>query len=599
MHDIRPPMRHRYLLHILILWPMLIIFTANSNFAEAQSISAKNKKNLPVVKLSAPEAVQELLATHFKLPDEPLVDETAVSAFLHRARQEISELLATEAYFTPTVTLLDRRSQKQGDIQVKVDPGLRTRVTEVNIVFQGDLASDQPKQRKRMKQLRANWPLKIGQPFRSADWEEAKAALLSDITDRNYAAAYIVKSQAVVDPTNKSAKLTITLDSGPVFYFGKLEITGLERYDPSLISNFTPFRIGEPYRRDLLHAFQLALQNVPHFNSISVSINPDILLHEAIPVQVVITETKSQRIAFGAGFSSNNGARGEINFRNYNFLDRAWNIYSTLRLEQKRQTFLTGIDTLPNKNNFQYSLRGSFQMTDIENLKTRNQKISFTRSYKTRKVQRQLSLDWQREEKQPSGGINQTNQALVLDWQWRYHQVDDPLHIRSGNVTEVRIGGGSQHVSSGQDFIRTYASHQSWWPIGKRDVFFLRGEAGFTLAESRFGIPQEYLFRAGGIHSVRGYNFLSLGIREGNAVVGGRALATGTLEYNRWFTQNWGAALFADIGSAADSWQKFDPSIGYGAGARWRSPAGPLALDLARAHETGAIRLHFSMAVAF
>jgi translocation and assembly module TamA len=43
--------------------------------------------------------------------------------------------------------------------------------------------------------------------------------------------------------------------------------------------------------------------------------------------------------------------------------------------------------------------------------------------------------------------------------------------------------------------------------------------------------------------------------------------------------------------------------LGYGAGVRWRSPAGPLALDLAldlaRAHETGSLRVHFSMAVAF
>ena len=39
--------------------------------------------------------------------------------------------------------------------------------------------------------------------------------------------------------------------------------------------------------------------------------------------------------------------------------------------------------------------------------------------------------------------------------------------------------------------------------------------------------------------------------------------------------------------------------LGYGAGIRWRSPAGPLALDLTRAHETGTLRLHFSMAVAF
>lgn len=75
------------------------------------------------------------------------------------------------------------------------------------------------------------------------------------------------------------------------------------------------------------------------------------------------------------------------------------------------------------------------------------------------------------------------------------------------------------------------------------------------MAGSRFGIPQEYLFRAGGINSVRGYDFLSLGVHEGNAIVGGRTIATGTIEYTHWLIDQWGGAVFTDIGSAADSWK--------------------------------------------
>jgi len=71
------------------------------------------------------------------------------------------------------------------------------------------------------------------------------------------------------------------------------------------------------------------------------------------------------------------------------------------------------------------------------------------------------------------------------------------------------------------------------------------------------------------------------------------------MEYTRWFKPHWGAAFFADIGSAADRWQKLNAFLGYGAGIRWRSPAGPLALDIARADKTGTIRFHFSLAVAF
>ncbi len=556
-------------------------------------------KNSTTVILSAPDTIKEFLAKYFKLPAEPFADSTAEKTFLYHAQKEIRNLLATEGYFSPVITL---SHQTQGEVtkpEIRVDPGVVTRIGEVSIVFRGEIIQADAKYRKRIEQLRAAWPLLAGSPFRSSEWEQAKAALLSDITQEDFAAANIVTSQATIDSDHARADLSIIIDSGPVFYLGAIQITGLERYNQALITNLAPFKTGDAYRRELLHLFQIALQKAPQFNTVSVNISPDTSQHKSIPVQVVLTEAQSQRFAFGGGYSSNNGARGEINYRNHNFLDRAWNLTSMLRLEQKRQTFFAGIDTLPDQNNINYSLITSLQMTDIQNLKTNEQKIGMTRNYQTPEIQMQFGMNWQRENKQPAGAINQINEALTLDWRWRRQIVDDPLNIRRGDVTEIRIGGGSQQLLSTQDFVRTYARHQSWWPVGSQDVIFLRAEIGYTLASSRFGIPQEYLFRAGGIQSIRGYDFKSIGVQEGNAIVGGRTMATGTIEYTRWITHQWGAAAFADIGSAADSWQKMHPFIGYGGGVRWRSPAGPIALDLARAHETGTLRFHFSMAVAF
>ena len=580
-------------------WLTILLLTAIIPGIALAQESFDVTKNSTTVILSAPDTIKEFLAKYFKLPAEPFPDSTAEKTFLYRAQKEIRSLLATEGYFSPVISL---SHQTQGEItkpEIRVDPGVVTRIGEVSIVFRGEIIQEDAKYQKRIEQLRAAWPLQAGSPFRSSEWEQAKATLLSDLTQEDFAAANIVTSQATIDPEHARADLSIIIDSGPVFYLGAIQITGLERYDQTLITNLAPFKIGDAYRRDLLHLFQIALQKAPQFNTISVNISPDTSQHKSIPVQVVLTEAQSQRFAFGGGYSSNNGARGEINYRNHNFLDRAWNLTSMLRLEQKRQTFFAGIDTLPDQNNINYSLITSLQMTDIQNLKTNEQKIGMTRNYQTPEIQMQFGLNWQRENKQPAGAINQINEALTLDWRWRRQIVDDPLNIRRGNVTEIRIGGGSQQLLSTQDFVRTYARHQTWWPVGSQDVIFLRAEIGYTLASSRFGIPQEYLFRAGGIQSVRGYDFKSIGVQEGNAIVGGRTMATGTIEYTHWITHQWGAAAFADIGSAADSWQKMHPFIGYGGGVRWRSPAGPIALDLARAHETGTLRFHFSMAVAF
>lgn len=584
--------------YIQFCFVILLSMTMIPSIAVADE-SDDTAKYSAIVILSAPDDIKEFLIKYFKLPTEPFPDSTAEKTFLYRAQKEIRNLLVTEGYFSPTISL---SHQTQGEItkpEIKVDPGILTRIGSVAIEFHGAITQADTKYQQRMEQIRATWSLQTEAPFRSSDWEQAKATLLSNLVQEEFAAANIVTSQAKIDTDHARADLSLVIDSGPIFYFGEIQITGLERYDPSLVTNLATFKAGDAYRRDLLHLYQIALQKAPQFSTVSVSITPDTTQHRSIPVQVILTEAHSQRFAFGGGYSSNNGARGEINYRNHNFMNRTWNLTSMLRLEQKRQTFFGGIDTLPNQNNINYSLGASLQMTDIENLKTTEEKIGASRNHRTQEIQEQFGLNWQREDKKPAGAIHQINKALALDWRWRRQVVDDPLHIRRGDITDIRIAGGSQQVLSDQDFIHTYARQQSWWPIGSQHVLYVRAEVGYTLAPSRFGIPQEYLFRAGGIRSIRGYDFKSIGVEEGNAIVGGRTMATGTVEYTHWLTHQWGAAAFADIGSAADSWQKMHPFLGYGGGIRWRSPAGPLALDLARAHETGTLRLHFSISAAF
>ncbi|SES68894.1 autotransporter secretion outer membrane protein TamA [Nitrosomonas marina] len=590
-------LRKRLVINLFALCFSMLAVSSNPILAETALIPNITGP-AEFARISAPDDVQKFLKEHIKLPEEPFANNMAQRTFLRRTKHEIIELLSTQGYFSPTVTFDKRISNKVEIPVIVIDPGPMANIRSVEIEFQGSIADDETQQDE-IKKWRKAWPLKVGKPFLSADWEEAKAVLLSQVSYKKFAAARIVKSEAVVDKENAQVALYIVIDSGPVFYFGELEIDGLERYDPEMIENHRPFRTGEPYSKELMHRFQIALQNIPHFGNVSVNIDPDVSKHNASPIYVTVTETKSQRIAVGGGYSSNNGARAEVNYSNHNFLDRAWNFSTLLRLEQKRQTFFSGVNTLPNENNIYYALGATVQRTDIEDLVTVRQRVDAARIYQTYNTQWQYSLNWQREEKRPDGAINQTVEALAFDWRYRYHIVDDPVNIRRGNVSELRIGGGLDSVFSDQDFLRLYGRQQNWWPVGKRDVFYLRGEAGYTLASSRFGIPQEYLFRAGGIQSVRGYDFLSIGVREGNAIVGGRVLATGTAEYTHWFMRNWGAAAFVDAGSAADTIEDMDLFLGYGAGVRWRSPAGPLALDLARGHKTGTFRVHFSMVVNF
>jgi translocation and assembly module TamA len=127
----------------------------------------------------------------------------------------------------------------------------------------------------------------------------------------------------------------------------------------------------------------------------------------------------------------------------------------------------------------------------------------------------------------------------------------------------------------------------------------LIARAEFGMVNGKNGAPEAFLFRAGGDQSVRGYAFQSLGIKEDDAIVGARYLATGSVEVVQWLTQQWGAAAFVDFGNAANRLQDLEPVYGYGLGARWKSPIGPIGADIAYGEDTEKYRLHFNIGVAF
>jgi len=569
-----------------------------------QLVHAEEDDSNSAVNLIAPEEIREVLAKYFVLPDALLQNENERAIFMRRAQSEIPDLLATEGYFSSKVLL--RNVSKDGTLELEVIPGPRTLVTEVNIEFRGDLSQPQMPINERVKQLRAAWSLPPGTPFRAISWDEAKADLLARVARQDYAAARLVESNAQVDPSSNRATLHIVVDSGPRYLFGELRISGLERYEELLVTRYALFRPGQPYQRDLLLSFQTQLQNLPQFSSVIVNLDiahPDSGIDSnqgavTAPVNVQIVEAQSRKLSLGIGYSTNNGVRNEINYQSYNFLNQAWTLSGDLVFEQNRQTASVGLDTPPNPLGYHLTWTASGEKTQIQGLETRRDKFGVTRSRVLFGIETGIGMSWQQEQRLPLGGIRETDQALVFDWHWNRRRVDNPLFPMSGSLTELRLGGASRAMLSDQDFVRSYGRYQLWIPLAERDVVSLRIEGGYTASTSRLGIPQEYLFRVGGTQTVRGFAFQSLGFLEGNAVVGGRAMATSSAEYTHWFS-NWGAALFYDVGDAADTAPELHMSQGYGIGARWRSPVGPLALDFAHGKGQPDTRIHFSIAVAF
>ncbi|MFW5397558.1 MAG: autotransporter secretion outer membrane protein TamA [Candidatus Accumulibacter regalis] len=550
-----------------------------------------------VPQLQAPEDVRQLLTDYLELGD--VADAPAEAAFERRMRREVPALLATEGYFSPQVVV----TGSDDTLLVDVDPGVRSTVGGVRIEIVG--AVDEA----RREALRQGWKLKSGQPFRQADWDDAKQSLLADLLAVDFAGGRLQDSTAEVDPAAHSVDLHVVVAAGPPYSFGELKISGLKRYEPALIERYNrTVEAGKPYREDRLLALQTALQDTPYFGSVTVSLerskdgdSPPVDADGRVsaPVLVHVRERAPYQVSLGAGYSTNTGARVEANYRSSDLFGRAWELHTGVRIEQLRQTAYADVFFPPDDRRRRDGVGMAFQSSDIENLALESFSVGATRVQQRGSVEQRLGLNWQEEKQTPKGSPTTTNQALTAQAGWTWRHARDPLDPSEGIALQFQVGGASKQLLSDQNFLRTYFRYAQGVPLGASDGLLLRAELGATLAPSSNGIPQDFLFRTGGSNSVRGYAYQSLGVQQGEAVVGGRYLMTMSAEYTHWITPSWGAAAFVDAGDAQDSRDAFDLAVGYGLGARWKSPVGPLGLDLAYGQRDGKLRFDFSLAVPF
>lgn len=577
--------------HSFVLRLLLILFA----LLPACGVRAADER----VTLVVSDELRPLLEKHLDFLDrrpEHGLDAGGRVALLRRARKEIGEMLATEGYFSPAI---EGEEGEGGGFRIVVTPGRRTTIASVDLRFAGDLIRNEGERPARLAALKGAWSLPVGQPFRQADWDAAKQRLLDGLSVNEYAAAAIADSHAVIDPETGSASLAVEVDSGPVFRFGPLQVSGLSDYDLSLIERYRPPTPGEPYNQDRLLRFQTALQNTAYFSSVVVDIDRNSATPEAAPVRIHLTEAKPKRLGFGFGMSSNTGYRVETSYRDAHFLNNAHNLVSGIRIEQRRQLGYADVFLPPSLSGYLDSVGVLAEHTNISGLQTQRQSVGVVRTIPRGNIENRFALNYQHEVLTPDGSLKSSRNALTANWSWTRRSVDSILNPRDGHVINVQLGGAAQALLSDRNFGRVYGRYQLFLPAINRDVIILRAEGGVTVASSRDGVPQDFLFRTGGAQTVRGYAYQSLGVTDGSATVGGRYLAVTSAEYVHWYKGDWGVAAFVDAGNANDERKLFKMNLGYGFGPRWKSPAGPIAVDLAYGQADHRVRLQFAVAIAF
>ncbi len=529
------------------------------------------------------------------------------------APADLRQLLATQGHFAPAIDLrLVEHGGGEPTVRIEVEPGPLTHVADWRVALQGPARDDAAAAGQRVA-LQANWPLLEGKVFRQEDWDGAKQEALRTLSRYRYAQARIAHSLADIDPAQHQAHLQLELDSGPAYRFGPLQLEGVERYPPETIERLLRLAgvvPGEDYDEGLLQAAQQRLLDLGDYESVFMRLDTD-AEPEAAPVQVSVREAKQQKLVIGVGASTDNGARLSLEHLHRRVPGLDWRVASRLQLERDTRTLASTLDSPIDAQGWRWNLGGQLQRQQDDAIVTISQQLRAGRAQGGRRLERQLYAQYDRARVHDPALPGQQDAASSLSghYGWIRRDFDDLANPSRGDGLALELGAGLTLSQSPQPYLRSRLRWQSYRPTlessDRPSRWALRLEAGAVLSPDDGAVPATQRFLAGGEGSVRGYALRDIGVKRADGSVDpGRYLGVASLEWQRplWLDgrrSDWETALFIDAGAVADRSQDLSPKVGVGAGVRYRSPVGPLQLDLAYGLERRALRLHMSVGFVF
>jgi translocation and assembly module TamA len=575
------------------------------------------------LEVDAPDELRRLLLEHLDLarfqnaPATEAIDDSELRRLAAAAPAQARALLETEGYFGAIVTI-----ERQDDpaalplLRVKVQPGPQTRVTAAELAVSGALqeaasADPQGSAAQQIAALRRDWPLAPGKVFRQPDWSAAKSGTLTRLRSEGYPTADWARTQARVDAARHEAALQLEAASGPLFRLGALRIEGVERYDEDAVRHLAGFTAGEPYSERALLDFQERLGKSGLFEAATVEIETDPAQAANAPVHVRVREQPLQQATVGVGISANTGPRVTLEHLHRKPFGWRWSAKNKFELGSDLKSWQGELLSHPLEGQYRNLVAGQAErLRSGEELRT-SWSARAGRTQDTPRIERLYFAELVHTRLDTVAGRTSSD-AISGNYHWVFREVDSVLLPTDGWTLATQAGLGQARgrktgtftgpASDRGPFSRLYGRLTAYKPLGASWYAMGRVEAGQVFARDELPIPDTLLFRAGGDDSVRGYGYRTLGPTVDGALTSGRVMLTGSAEIARPVSARlpsvWWAA-FIDAGNAANTWTSLKLARGYGLGVRWRSPVGPLRVDLAYGEELRRARLHVSVGIAF
>lgn len=453
------------------------------------------------------------------------------------------------------------------------------RAVEVNV---SGMAADDPE----FQQLLTENPFREGEVLSHEQYETYKARFLELAVARGYFDGQFTSNVVKVNTDTQNADIALFYDSGQRFDFANVNFTPAAEKDGStspipldedLLQRFVQFQTGQAYSAKEVEQLQHDLQGSGYFKQVLVGGRPD-TQSKTVPVEAQLTMNSNKRYLFGIGYSTDSGVRGKIDF-DWRWVNSRGHTFSSSLYASQKQGSWDNIYRIPaaNPTTDYYFLRfgGWIKEDDYDT------KRGFIEGgYNWRKNQWEYRVSGTAAYDKFSIGNDRGEITLTYpQFQATYSSTDNRLNPDSGFQARIGVLGGVKGVGSDVSFAQANVNFRYIQSLNAQNRLLFRFDGGSTWTDNFHRLPPNLRYFAGGDRSVRGYAYEKIGNYDSSGDnIGGRHLLVGSVQYEYFFKPDWAVAAFVDAGDAFNNNPK--AHIGAGLGLHWRSPVGPINIDV-------------------
>jgi outer membrane protein insertion porin family len=464
---------------------------------------------------------------------------------------------------------------------------------------------------------------------RSGEWYNAEAversiSVLTDaLGDRGYAFVEI-RPEITRNREARTVDMVFRVQEGPRVYVERIDITGNIRTLDKVIRREFRLVEGDPFNTTRMQRSKERVRNLGFFKKVDVTNVPGSAPDRTVIVANV-EEQSTGELSLGVGFSSSDGPLTDIHVRERNFLGRGQDLRLGTVLSFRSQqvdvsftepyfldkniaagidlfaiktspttNFFTGVDPSYQQTSYGGALRAGYQLT--ENLR---QTWKYTaRSDNITDVDEDASLFIQLQ--QGRRLTSEIGQVLLYD------RRDNRIEPTDGYFAS--IGNDIAGVGFGVRYLRNKANIGYYYSVAPQWVLSFTAEAGYIFGWGGDPVFLQDRFFVGG-DNLRGFEAAGIGPRDSTSedALGGNKYYLGTVALGvpLGLPKELGLTgrVFSDFGTLYSNDQKNIPltaeqlaaiggvppiiqdsaalRVSAGAGVTWKSPVGPIRLDLA------------------